>query len=114
MQTLADIPELVRCYPYNPQPKPQGKSGLHICQLVMELMEVTAHCDRALLTSASLLHPLCVFCPPVSSPGFDTWDAAIVQENQVCACPGHHVCSARCYIRREGICTTPSISGRSA
>ena len=40
MQTLADIPELVRCYPFNPQPKP-GKSGLHICQLVMELMEVS-------------------------------------------------------------------------
>ena len=43
MQTLVDIPELVRCYPYNPQPKPQGKSGLHTCQLVMELMEVTVH-----------------------------------------------------------------------
>lgn len=40
MQALADIPELVRCYPYSPQPKPQGRSGLHICQLVMELMEV--------------------------------------------------------------------------
>lgn len=41
MQTLADIPELVRCYPYTPQPRPQSRSGLQICQLVMELMEVT-------------------------------------------------------------------------
>ncbi|CAL5224945.1 g7714 [Coccomyxa viridis] len=39
MQTLADIPELVRCYPYTPQPRPQSRSGLQICQLVMELME---------------------------------------------------------------------------
>jgi len=42
MQTLSDIPELVKCFRYNPQPRPQSKSALHICQLVMELMEVTA------------------------------------------------------------------------
>lgn len=40
MQTLSDIPELVRCFPYNPPPKAQGRSLLHISQLVMELMEV--------------------------------------------------------------------------
>ncbi len=42
MQTLSDIAELVKCFPYSPQPRPQSKSALHICQLVMELMEVTA------------------------------------------------------------------------
>ena len=40
MQTLSDIPELVRCFKYNPPPKAQGKSGSQVCHLVMELMEV--------------------------------------------------------------------------
>ena len=40
MQTLSDIPELVRCFKYNPPPKAQGKSASQVCHLVMELMEV--------------------------------------------------------------------------
>ena len=40
MQTLSDIPEVVRCFAYNPQPKASGRSASEVCQLVMELMEV--------------------------------------------------------------------------
>ena len=40
MQTLSDIPELVRCLKYNPPPKAQGRSASQVCHLVMELMEV--------------------------------------------------------------------------
>ena len=40
MQTLSDIPEVVRCFAYHPQPKALGRSALKVCQLVMELMEV--------------------------------------------------------------------------
>ena len=40
MQTLSDIPELVRCFKYNPPPKAQGRSTSQVCHLVMELMEV--------------------------------------------------------------------------
>ena len=40
MQTLSDIPEVVRCFAYSPQPKALGRSASKVCQLVMELMEV--------------------------------------------------------------------------
>ena len=40
MQTLSDIPEVVRCFAYNPQPRVSGRSASVLCQLVMELMEV--------------------------------------------------------------------------
>ena len=40
MQTLSDIPEVVQCFPYNPQPKASGRLAPKVCQLVMELMEV--------------------------------------------------------------------------
>ena len=40
MQTLSDIPELVRCFKYNPPPRAQGRSTSQVCHLVMELMEV--------------------------------------------------------------------------
>ena len=40
MQTMSDIPELVRCFKYNPPPRAQGKSASQVCHLVMELMEV--------------------------------------------------------------------------
>ena len=40
MQTLSDIPEVVRCFAYSPQPKALGRSASKLCQLVMELMEV--------------------------------------------------------------------------
>ena len=40
MQTLSEIPEVVRCFAYHPQPKALGRSASKVCQLVMELMEV--------------------------------------------------------------------------
>ena len=40
MQTLSDIPEVVRCFAYSPQPKALGRPASKVCQLVMELMEV--------------------------------------------------------------------------
>lgn len=56
MQTLSEIPELVRCFPYNPQPRPQGKSTSHLCQLVMELMEVCAS-TFAPFSGSPICHP---------------------------------------------------------
>lgn len=69
MQTLSDIPELVRCFKYNPPPKAPGKSASQVCHLVMELMEVgitvcscTAHCMQK--CSMCMRHMLAVafFC----------------------------------------------------
>ena len=54
MQTLSDIPELVRCFKYNPPPKAQGKSASQVCHLVMELMEVGVTGPDALV-----LHTAC-------------------------------------------------------
>ena len=65
MQTLADIPELVRCYPYTPQPRPQSRSGLQICQLVMELMEVTPQSASHAHGHLSICRPMQAFPAPI-------------------------------------------------
>lgn len=56
MQTLSDIPELVRCFKYNPPPKAQGKSASQVCHLVMELMEVRPTLSGAPCTVHCMLH----------------------------------------------------------
>ena len=96
MQTLADIPELVRCYPYNPQPRPQSRSGLQICQLVMELMEVTppSFC-AAMYQNCRPEHVRCAH------------GASVHCLDNLCA-------QQDAMMHREGICTMRSMSGRSA
>ena len=56
MQTLSDIPELVRCFKYNPPPKAQGKSASQVCHLVMELMEVRPTLSGAPCTVRRMRH----------------------------------------------------------